>query len=252
MIYLTGSNGLVGRRLISSCGRNITRISYRDEVPDVFESHEESCLIHLGWSSTTRTKDASANKDVTNSKILFDLYLKKNPNGRIIFISTAGDLHRDNNSTIPKPHSLYGHCKLEVENILNSLNCQTVILRVTNIWGGLVDKSRINGLVDKLFTCLDTDEVVEIYANLKTTVDIIHLDDLIQLIVKAIDKSFENQHETFLVGAQNITICDIIDKVSTRGTLNLKLNQRSDISNLNIDLSEVKKTFEWEPKNYLT
>ena len=44
---------------------------------------------------------------------------------------------------------------------------QTTIFRVTNIWGGVVSANRINGLVDKLLTLLDTDEVVEIYANLQ-------------------------------------------------------------------------------------
>ena len=120
MIYLTGANGLVGSRLSACLGdMKVTKISYRDEVPDVFESHNESYLIHLGWSSTTRAKDKSIEKDVVNSKKLFELYQKKNPNGHIIFLSTAGDLHRDIEDDIPTPHSLYGKCKLHVENILN-------------------------------------------------------------------------------------------------------------------------------------
>lgn len=251
MIYVTGANGLVGSRLVNFCGEKITKISYRDEVPDVFESHDNSCLIHLGWASTTRTKDGSAKNDVINSKKLFEYYQRKNPNGRIIFVSSAGDLHRDNKSSTPKPHSLYGQCKLDVENILNDLDCQTIIFRATNIWGGIVDKKRVNGLVDKLFTLLDTEEVVEIYANLSTTVDIIHVDDFVDLIIKSIDKDFESKHETFIVGAQNITIRDIIDRVSMRGTLNLKLNQKAEKSYLNIDISKVKKTFDWEPVVFL-
>jgi len=251
MIYLTGSGGLVGSRFVNLCDRDITKVSYRKEVVDVFDTHDESCLIHLGWSSTTRTIDNSARNDVVNSKKLFDYYLRKNPNGKIIFVSTAGDLHRDTKTPNPKPHSLYSQCKLEVENILNKLNCRTVIFRTTNIWGGIVDKKRVNGLVDKLFTLLNTDEVVEIYANLKTVVDIIHVDDFSDLLEKAIDKKLNSLHETFLVGSQNITIYDIIDIVSMRGTLNLKLNQKAEKSYLNIDNSLVKKTFDWEPTVFL-
>ena len=58
MNYITGSNGMIGTRFkqlslgVGKC------ISYRDNVPDnLFETHEKSSLIHLGWSSTTRTKD---------------------------------------------------------------------------------------------------------------------------------------------------------------------------------------------------
>ena len=247
MIYLTGSNGLVGSRLSMCLGDlKVTKISYRDNVSDIFESHEQSCLIHLGWSSNTRIKERTT--DVINSKKLFQFYQRKNPNGKIIFLSSAGDLHRDNTGQNPKPHTLYGKSKLEVEQLLENVNCKTIVLRVTNIWGGIVDKSRVNGLVDKLLTLLDTDEVVEIYANLKTVVDIIHVDDITRLILKIIRKKSCNKHETFLVGAQNISIYDIIDRVSMRGTLNLKINQKAERSYLNIDSTRVKQFYDWEPK----
>lgn len=250
MIYLTGANGLVGSRLSMCFGDlKFKKISYRDTVPDLFKSHDSSCLIHLAWSSNTRLKEKT--KDVENSKKLFELYQKKNPNGKIIFLSSAGDLHRDSKDESPKPHSLYGISKLQVEEILSNIDCQTIIFRVTNIWGGIVEKNRVNGLVDKLLTLLDTDEVVEIYANLKTTVDIIHVDDVVKLILKAILRKNIQKNETFLVGAQNISIYDIIDKVSMRGTLNLKINQKAEKSYLNIDTKIVKESFNWEPKLFL-
>ena len=181
MIYLTGSNGLVGSRLSMCFGDlKFTKISYRDTVPDVFKSHDSSCLIHLGWSSNTRLKEKT--KDVDNSKKLFELYQKKNPNGKIIFLSSAGDLHRDNNGEYPKPHSLYGKSKLQV---------------------------------------------------------------------KAISRKTAEKNETFLVGAQNISIYDIINIVSMRGTLNLKINQKAEKSYLNINTTKVKETFDWEPKLFL-
>ena len=95
---------------------------------------------------------------------------------------------------------------------------------------------------------MDTNEVVEIYANLKTVVDIIHVDDITRLILKIIRKKSRNKHETFLVGAQNISIYDIIDRVSMRGTLNLKINQKAERSYLNIDSTRVKQFYDWEPK----
>lgn len=67
-----------------------------------------------------------------------------------------------------------------------------------------MDKKRVNGLVDKLLTLLNTDEVVEIYANLKTVVDIIHVDDFSYLLEKAIDKKLNSLHETFLVDRKTL------------------------------------------------
>jgi len=252
MIYLTGSSGLIGRKLKQKFTGDIAGISYRDKVYDLFAGCNGSCLVHLGWSTTTRSNSSEVSKaDVDNSRQLFEYYANKNPNGKIIFLSTAGDLHRDNNTSEPIPHSLYGQSKLEVENILNGINCNSVIFRVTNVWGGEVYSSRVNGLPDKLIKSLDTHDVTDIYANLKTQVDLIHVDDLVNLIIKAYHYNLLG-HKTFLVGSQNITIGSIIDKVSRRGNINLRINQKANRSFLNIDNTEVKEFFDWTPSIFLT
>lgn len=260
MIYLTGASGLIGSRFLEVFGGEVTKVSYRDEVADVFESHETSCLIHLAWSSTTRNTYDEFEKviknDVINSKILFDCYTKKNPNGKIIFVSSAGDLHLGSNKTVweihePSPHSLYGECKLHVENILKELSCKTVVLRTSNVWGSKISETRVNGLVDKLINSLDTDKVIEIFANLKTRVDLIHIDDFVDLLIRVVKADLEKQHELFLVGRQSVSICDIIDIVSKRGSLNLRINQKADKTYLHIENTKVRKAFDWEPKHIL-
>lgn len=260
MIYLTGANGLIGSRFVELCDKEVTTISYREEVVDAFDTHENSCLVHLAWSSTTRNTyddlEEVMKHDVYNSKKLFDFYVNKNPNGKIIFVSSAGDLHLGHQRTVweeyePSPHSLYGQCKLYVENLLKELSCSTVVLRTSNIWGANVTANRVNGLVDKLLNALDSDQVIEIFANLKTKVDLVHLDDFVGLLNKVIETDLKNPHELFLVGRQSISICDIIDIVSKRGSLNLRVNQKAEKTYLHIENSKVRKTFDWEPKHYL-
>ena len=260
MIYLTGASGLVGKRFRKFSDRNITSISYRDKVYDVFKSHDKSCLIHLGWSSTTRdTNSEKVKNDIFNSQHLFDYYVKKNPNGKIIFVSSAGDMHQNHGGMFcsgmeqPNPRSLYGKSKLHVEKVLQFLPCKTVVLRTSNIWGGSewVDDDRVNGLVDKLFKSLDTDNVVEISANLDTHVDLIHVDDFISLLIKVIDNDLDKDHELFLVGGQSITIGDIINRISKKGSLNLKLNQKADKSFINVQPFKAKHVFDWNPENNL-
>ena len=260
MNYITGSNGLIGTRFKTlCCGVGYQTISYRDDVPEnLFETHEKSCLIHLGWSSTTRTKDVEqVEKDVVNSQKLFNYYLDKNPNGKIIFVSTAGNMHqhRDNRETIeksiPYPLSLYSQTKLRVEKILEQLNCKTVVLRVSNVWGGDIDENRVNGLVDKLISSLNTNRTTEIYANLKSQVDLIHVDDLIILMMKIIKRQIPSNHDLFLVGGQSISICDIIGKVSEKGSLNLKVNQKGKAkTTISIDPSRAQKIYQWD-RGYL-
>jgi nucleoside-diphosphate-sugar epimerase len=260
MIYLSGSSGLIGSRFLELCDKKVTTISYRDEVSDIFDCHEESCLIHLAWSSTTRNNYDEFQKviknDVSNSKTLFDYYVNKNPNGKIIFVSSAGDLHLGKERTVfeefePSPHSLYGECKLHVENMLKELSCNTVVLRTSNIWGAKVKKDRVNGLVDKLLNSVNTNQIVEIFANLKTRIDLVHIDDFVNLLFKVVSTDLNKQHELFLVGRQSITILDIIDIVSKRGTLNLKLNQKAEKTYLHIENSKVRKYFDWQPQHIL-
>lgn len=258
MIYVTGPNGFIASEFIKKCQYPVKKVSYRNEIKDVFERHEKSCLLHLAWSTTTRTSydeiESSFKNDVVNSKKLFDLYLNKNPNGKIIFLSSAGDLHLGYERTIdetfkPSPRSLYGDCKLQVENILNTLDCDTVALRVSNVWGGKnLKKNRVNGLVDKLIKSLNTEEVLELYVDFNTRVDIIHIDDLINLLNKVIEKDPIIQHQTYLVGAQSLTIIEIIDRISSNGSLLIKFNKKQNKTYLHIENRRVKSVFDWNPK----
>ena len=261
MIYVTGANGLIGTRFCEIYDGPIKKISYRDEVEDVFESHETSCLIHFAWSSTTRTdysclEDALKN-DVVNSKKLFEYYQQKNPKGKIIFISSAGDFYKGYERTVtedttPRPASLYGETKLLVENILKNLNCDTVTFRVSNVWGARnIKDSRINGLVDKLIKSVDTDAIIEIYTNLDTRIDIIHVDDLIDLIIKCAVKENIIKHQMFVVGSQSLTIKEIISIISSNGSLILKFNQREMKTYLHVENSRVCKNFNWTPNKKL-
>jgi UDP-glucose 4-epimerase len=258
MIYLTSASGMIGKRFRELYKEDITTISYRNRVYDVFKSHKNSCLIHLAWSSTTRDKDGLKGKyDVFNSQELFKFYSEKNPNGKIIFVSTAGDMHLDHEDDFvyeldnPKPRTVYGKSKLRAEQILDTLKCKTVVLRTSNIWGGKVQSERINGLVDKLVNALDTDKVVEIYANLETCVDLVHIDDFMNLLIKVIHKDFDQQHELFLVGGQTISISDIINKVSKKGSLNLKIDQTTDKSYISIRPSKAERVLGWEREYFL-
>ena len=104
-------------------------------------------------------------------------------------------------SSNPCPRTLYGQAKLLVEQELElSSPCKSVVLRVSNVWGGDIDEHRVNGLVDKLISSLNTNRTTEIYANLKSEVDLIHVDDLVSLILKVIHHDSPKNHQLFLVG----------------------------------------------------
>lgn len=130
MIYISGSNGLIGNELIKHV-TEYTAISYRNEVPDIKFS-PNSVLIHLASSTTPRNTfediETSFQSDVLIPFKIFQNYLKINPNGKIIFLSTAGDLHSSSSNilsdenSIPNPKSIYGSHKLLLENYIKILH----------------------------------------------------------------------------------------------------------------------------------
>jgi nucleoside-diphosphate-sugar epimerase len=261
MIYITGSSGLIGKRFLELSKYPITKVSYRDEPQDVFDSHENSCLLHLAWSSLARNTYDEFEKfiknDVINSKKIFDFYSKKNPNGKIIFISTAGGLYVNHERTVDEnslvnPNTLYGDLKLQVENILKTVECNTLSLRVSNVWGGKsLPSNRINGLVDKLLSSVNTDNVIDLYTNFDTRIDIIHVDDLVDLIEKCIEKNFHIKHDMFVIGSQSLTIKQLLDIVTSSGYLNLKLSKKQVKSYLHVEPRRALNVFDWKPKNKL-
>ena len=263
MIYLTGANGLIGTKFQQFCKNNfeIKTLTYRDLRTDkiFIDSHTEpTCLVHLGWSSNTRTSVMDQTKlDVLNSEILFQKFHEKNPEGKIMFVSTAGDIYQNQTnvteSSKSSPRTLYGQAKLQVEHELElGSPCKSVVLRVSNVWGGDIDEHRVNGLVDKLISSLNTNRTTEIYANLKSEVDLVHVDDLVTLILKVINQHSLKYHQLFLVGGQSISICDIIKRISEKGSLNLKVNQKGKPrTTISINPSKVEQVYQWSRRHLL-
>ena len=261
MIYISGSNGLIGKKLSKSIVDYIP-ISYRNEIPEI-SFLPKSILIHLSSSITPRNSFDDLEKSFQNDVLIpfkiFQEYLKTNPNGKIIFLSSAGDLHSCefnilmNENSIPKPKSIYGTHKLLLENYIQLLHktnkFSSIILRVTNVYGEEISLNRVNGLIDKLILSAKTKNKIIITANVKGTVNFIHVDDLIELILKAIQANL-NEYNLFLVGcSRSITIEELLKKVCFYISPNILFeNEYSNPSYINIDTTKVQKYFNWNCK----
>lgn len=263
MIYVTGSNGTIGRALKEKI--QVVPITFREKIPEViFEPN--STLIHLSTSITTRNSieyyKESFESDIYIPFELFKKYLNSNPNGKIIFLSSSGDLHSqtsisDDISTEHsnvEPKTLYGTHKLLLENYLNLLhkeypNFKSIIFRVSNVYGGDSTSTKVNGLIDKL---LNSNDKIEIYSNLESTINIIHIQDLINLIIKTIYKEMGKGHYLFLVGNENYKISEILDLISEFKKLNLTIKEdKNNYTYINIDCTKVKNYFHWSCEKFL-
>jgi UDP-glucose 4-epimerase len=266
MIYVTGSNGLIGRSLKKNFTK-FTSISYRDNLDEIeFDVHEDATLIHLASSSNTRyTIDSSVElymRDVNLSLELFKKFLNKNPNGRIILLSSCGDLHWSyykkiqNEQSIPFPKTIHGAHKLLLENYGNILTQNTkakfIVLRVTNVYGGDVSLDRVNGFIDKYVSCFRNNSIMQVYSNQNSSYDWIHLDDVVSSVLSSISY---NSSDTFLIGDGN--------SYSLKHLLNLLKNNIGDVKldlkeclnpaiHVVIDPSRAQDLLGWAPKISLT
>jgi UDP-glucose 4-epimerase len=223
MIYISGASGLIGTALINKISDYVS-ISYRDSIHHIeFESIPNSTLIHLASCSNTRFKIEDAEnlyqKDVSLSLQLFQKFLNKNPDGRIILLSSCGDLHWSFYDTVldeyslPSPRTIHGAHKLLLENYGSILTSKTdakfISLRVSNVYGGQITKDRVNGFIDRYVYSFKNDESMQVYSNLNDTYDWVHMWDVIEAVDAAIKFNSSN---TFLIGSeQSLSLKKVIN-----------------------------------------
>lgn len=266
MIYVTGSSGLIGSVLCKEI--ECQKISYRDDVSQVeFSSEEDSTLIHLASCSNTRFTMESAEdllqKEVLTSLDLFRKFYKANPEGRIVFLSSCGDLHwryfdgplRLNETYAPTPRTVHGSNKILIENYGRILAKESkgkfISLRVSNVYGGKIDSNRINGLVDRYYYCLENDQPMKIYCNPENTYDWVHIDDVVDCIIKA---TKHHRSSTYIVGSEeSLSVRDVLNHLcKTRGKIEIeyqKVQERA--TYVKITSCMAHTDLGWKPKHRL-
>ena len=150
-------------------------------------------LIHLAAVSTVPEAEADLSKAFTVNVVGTENLLKISAEiglDRIVFASSAA-VYGDNpravsENTKPNPLGVYGSTKLLGERLLESYsrshNIKSVALRIFNVYGG----EKGTGVVDCfLRSCLE-DKPLTIYGNGEHVRDFIHVDDVVEAIIKAL------------------------------------------------------------------
>ena len=92
--------------------------------------------------------------------------------------------------TKPKPETLYGKLRLKQEQILESNNIKSTILRVSNIFGyGNFVKVGNSGAIEKFIENIFSDKQITLHANGNQLVDYLYKDDLIFYLKNLVSES---------------------------------------------------------------
>lgn len=174
-------------------------------------------LIHLAQSVSPQFNFGSwqeAYKNTCSSTVaLIDLLRKRKKPLHIIYPSSGGTVYSNKINQEKLPHSEnspimpvspYGIQKVMFENyfsLLNSVhpNITVNVLRISNPYGTILPKDRAQGFIGIALSKIKNNETIEIWGNINSTRDYIHLKDLNRAFECALD--YKNGCQIFNIGS---------------------------------------------------
>jgi nucleoside-diphosphate-sugar epimerase len=216
MIYLTGSNGFVGKNLIDCLKkknikfyclkrkkkiRSKNKSSY-DNYPKV-DLDEDNVLVHLASSSLVKLY---RKKKFTNKEVLYCFaneidtitslvnFYKKNNFKKLIFISSSSIYGKRNfnlpfkEKDNPNPQDFYSKIKLAIEILIKKEVKNYIILRPFQIYGKYDFKKRL--IPSIVFS--KRDKILKLEDCLQVT-DLIHVNDVCKVIINLFNKKIKNK-----------------------------------------------------------
>jgi len=190
---------------------------------------------------------------------------KVNPSSKYIFIGTRSQFGKVNEKDLPiseeycqKPISLYGIHKQTAENYCKlykkTFNLKSVILRLPQVYGPSLTKEKTHSIIDKFIKKAMRDEVFYVNGFGQDVKDVIHIDDVVNLIIKILESEVEEG--VFNVGSgKKIKLIEIAEKIvklcksgSFKAVPFPPSIEKFELGNFYFDISKVKTVFKWEPK----
>lgn len=263
-IIVTGGTGLIGSALVKKLKKLKHDVHILSRSPDNLENiiqddirnpnldlSEYDIIYHL--AAIPNVKKCEEQKELAwdiNVNGTLNLLQKLNKNQHFIFSSTAQvyDKFLDvkhKEDEIPKPQNFYALTKTICEELIKYYSDKTgftyVILRFFNVYAQTQNEGYI---IPDIIKKYKTQETVEVY-NPLGVIDLIHLDDIISALFKAIrlDGLFN------VCSGKPMQIAYIYEMIKKI----LKSNSKDKIilkpkTNFSGDLSRLQKASEWEPK----
>ena len=186
---------------------------------------------------------------------------RKNDIKKVIFSSSGGTIYgnldntSDREEDVTNPINYYGISKLALEKIIlmyNQLyNMNNIILRISNPYGKYQNSDKV-GIISIFLRKILDNEKIEIFGDGTNVRDYIYIGDLMDIFCKIIEKD-SYSYNIFNIGSgEGKSILDIINAIKKITNLNFNIefkeNRNFDVKNNILDISRVKKEFNFTPK----
>jgi UDP-glucose 4-epimerase len=221
-------------------------------------------VFHLASTTLPSTSNANIAYDLESNVIATVRTLEAAASMRVrrmVFVSSGGTVYgvaRQN--PIPEAHPTdpicsYGIHKLTIEKYLqlfrsaNSLD--SIVLRVSNIYGEFQDCSRPLGAVAHFTARAVNGTPLEIWGDGTTTRDYIHVDDVVDALSKAV--SYGGKERLFNIGSgRGVSLNQLVEMLRQRTpkriTLNYQARRSFDVLENVLDISRARHELLWTPK----
>ncbi len=285
---ILGGNGFIGcavTKKLLNAGHNVTVLSRTNKLPiEIFQSknfkwisgdykdenlikqvvtHTE-ILIHLISTTIPQTSNLDPTLDIEENLIptvrLLE-YIKTSNIRKVIFASSGGTVYGPalktpiEESHPTNPISSYGIVKLAIEKYLllykSISNIQPIILRISNPYGDRYINNKKQGAINVFLNKALNNETIEIWGDGNVIRDYIHVDDVAEVFLKAIN--YSGKESIFNIGSGlGLSINKILNIIEIYLQTTLK---KKYVNSRNFDVLEnilcnqlAKNEFGWTPK----
>ena len=263
-ILILGGSGFIGKNLSEKMLEKKHEIIILDSDID-FDFFKGVDIIFYLVNFTTpflniEEKKEAYKKDVSVCIDVLELS-RKNDIKKVIFSSSGGTIYgnldntSDREEDVTNPINYYGISKLALEKIIlmyNQLyNMNNIILRISNPYGKYQNSDKV-GIISIFLRKILDNEKIEIFGDGTNVRDYIYIGDLMDIFCKIIEKD-SYSYNIFNIGSgEGKSILDIINAIKKITNLNFNIefkeNRNFDVKNNILDISRVKKEFNFTPK----
>ena len=258
MIGVTGATGFIGCHLMESLGDSGLALDLRgmsdSEIVEEMKKHDVNIVVHLASPKPSPNQNIQDSIENEN-KILAERMVKiADCVGEIYFIFLSSirvypnGLDVFDSKTLVGPIDGYGRGKVAAENIFNKSKHRVLSLRTSSVLGVDINGAP-QGFLGTFVKQSINENILKVMGDGSAKKDLIHVKDLINLILKLIDKGAPLNNLFLPVGSgESCTVLELAEIVSTESRSEIIFIEPAvfELSN-SVNNSEICELSGWNP-----
>jgi UDP-glucose 4-epimerase len=228
---------------LSNDASKIKKINEKIDLAIIFS-------FDLNYKNKKKVNYMNGGKKIINNSLNI---IKENEINKVIYLSSMAVYGNQNKTftekTKIKPNTIYGELKVISENIVKKRsknNYKYLIFRLSQIYGKNIKSSWVH----KFFNDTKTGKILTIFGNGKQKRDLLHIDDLLNLICKSLRFS---KSSIYNVCSEKVySLNEVLKIFKSKFQYGKAINPKNEVLNIISKNTKIKKEFNWKAKKSLS